>query len=320
MKIAFLDRATLSPETRLRQPSFAHELVCHDATAPHQVTQRIADADIVITNKVKLNAEALRQASRLKLIAVAATGTDNIDLEACAQLGIKVSNVRNYAGNTVPEHTFALIFALRRSICAYRDSVKAGRWQQSGQFCYFDHPIRDLAGSTLGIVGDGALGNGVATMARALGMKVLFTAFKGRDNMGNLYTPFEQVLARADIITLHCPLTPQTRHMIGVAEFAAMQRKPLLINTARGGLVDEAALAQALRGQQISGAGFDVVSAEPPAADHPFMALLELPNFILTPHVAWASAQAMQGLADQLIANIEAFVAGQAVNTVLPKT
>ncbi|MNR12791.1 Glycerate dehydrogenase [compost metagenome] len=218
----------------------------------------------------------------------------------------------------MPEHTFALMFALRRSICAYRDSVKAGRWQQSGQFCYFDYPVRDLAGSTLGIIGDGALGTAVATIARALGMQVLMSAHKGRAGMGRLYTPFEEVLARADIITLHCPLKPQTRHMIGAAEFAQMARKPLLINTARGGLVDEAALAHALRSGQIAGAGFDVVTAEPPPADHPFMALLDLPNFILTPHVAWASQQAIQGLADQLIDNVEAFVRGKPANVVRP--
>ncbi|MCD2514329.1 D-2-hydroxyacid dehydrogenase [Comamonas endophytica] len=316
MKIVFLDRATLSPETTLRRPGFAHELVCHEGTAPSEVAERIADADIVIVNKVKIGAEALQRAARLKLVAVAATGTDCIDLEACAARGITVSNVRNYAAHTVPEHTFALIFALRRSICAYRDSVKAGRWQESGQFCYFDYPIRDLAGSTLGIIGDGALGSAVAAIARALGMQVLMAAHKGRAGMGRLYTPFEEVLARADILTLHCPLTPRTRHMIGAAEFAQMARKPLLINTARGGLVDEAALAAALRSGRIAGAGFDVVSAEPPAADHPFMALLELPNFILTPHVAWASQEAIQGLADQLVDNIEAFAAGRAVNVV----
>jgi glycerate dehydrogenase len=316
MKIVFLDRSTLSPETTLRQPRFAHELVSHDHSLPGDVAPRIADADIVITNKVRINADALHQATRLKFIAVAATGTDVIDLQACAARGITVSNIRNYAGNTVPEHSFALMFALRRSICAYRDSVKAGRWQQSGQFCYFDYPVRDLAGSTLGIIGDGALGNAVATMARALGMKVLMSAHKGRCGMGKLYTPFAQVLARSDIITLHCPLNAQSRHMIGAEEFAQMQRRPLIINTARGGLVDEAALAVALRSGQISGAGFDVVSAEPPAADHPFMALLEHPNFILTPHVAWASQEAVQGLANQLIDNIDAFVAGRAVNVV----
>ncbi|WP_305806846.1 D-2-hydroxyacid dehydrogenase [Stenotrophomonas sp. YIM B06876] len=318
MKIAFLDRSTLSPETTLRLPSFKHELVCYENTHPNEVAQRISDADIVITNKVKLSAEALQQAPKLKLVAVAATGTDNIDLNACAQLGITVSNIRNYAGNTVPEHAFALMFALRRSICAYRESVNAGKWQESGQFCYFDYPIRDLAGSTLGIIGDGALGNAVATIARALGMKVLFSAFKGLSGMGSLYTPFDDVLARSDIITLHCPLTAQTRNMIGAEEFEKMSRKPLLINTARGGLVDEEALAKALRSGQISGAGFDVVSAEPPPAEHPFMALLDMPNFILTPHVAWASQEAIQGLADQLVDNVEAFVRGDPVNTVRP--
>ena len=318
MKIVFLDRATLSPETTLRRPSFAHELLCHDHTPPHAVAARIADADIVISNKVKLGAADLQSATRLKLVAVAATGTDSVDLKACAERGITVSNIRNYAKHSVPEHTFALMFALRRSICAYRDSVQAGRWQESGQFCYFDHPVRDLAGSTLGIIGDGALGTAVATIARALGMQVLMSAHKGRAGMGRLYTPFEEVLARADIITLHCPLKPQTRHMIGAAEFAQMARHPLLINTARGGLVDEAALAHALRSGQIAGAGFDVVTAEPPPADHPFMELLELPNFILTPHVAWASREAIQGLADQLIDNIEAFARGAPVNVVRP--
>jgi glycerate dehydrogenase len=316
MKIVFLDRATLSPETTLRQPCFAHQLVSHDHTAAHEVAQRIADADIVISNKVKLGAQALQQAARLKLVAVAATGTDSIDLTACAARGITVSNIRNYARHTVPEHTFALMFALRRSICAYRDSVKAGRWQESGQFCYFDYPVRDLAGATLGIIGDGALGSAVATIARALGMQVLMAAHKGRQGMGKLYTPFEEVLARSDILTLHCPLNARTRDMIGAAEFAQMARRPLIINTARGGLVNEAALADALRSGQIAGAGFDVVCAEPPPADHVFMSLLDLPNFILTPHVAWASQQAIQALADQLIDNIEAFERGQPVNVV----
>lgn len=316
MKIVFLDRDTLSPQTRLKPPGFGHQLVVHARTRPDEVAQRIQDADIVITNKVRLDSTALSQARRLKLVAVAATGTDNIDLAACADQGVVVSNIRNYAVNTVPEHTFALIFALRRSILAYQDSVRAGRWQQAAQFCYFDYPIRDLAGSTLGIIGDGVLGQSVAAIGRALGMKVLFAAHKGVEGMGVLYTPFEQVLVQADILTLHCPLLPSTRHMIGPAEFAQMERKPLLINTARGGLVDEAALAQALRLGQIGGAGFDVVSQKPPSPEHPFMALLERPDFILTPHVAWASDEAIQGLADQLIGNIEAFVRGAPANVV----
>ena len=265
---------------------------------------------------MKLDARSIAAAPRLRLIAVAATGTDNIDLAECARRGIAVSNIRDYAVHTVPEHTFALIFALRRSICAYRDAVRAGRWQDAGQFCFFDHPIRDLAGSTLGIVGDGVLGQAVAAMGRALGMNVLFAAYKGRADMGPLYTPFEQVLERSDVLTLHCPLMPSTRNMIGADEFGRMRRQPLLINTARGGLVDERAVGPALDAGQIAGAAFDVVSVEPPAPDHPFMALLERPNFVLTPHVAWASEEAVQGLADQLIDNVEAFASGMPVNLV----
>ncbi|WP_459617041.1 D-2-hydroxyacid dehydrogenase [Bordetella sp. 2513F-2] len=316
LHIVFLDRDTLSPQTQLRDPAFAHRWTEHARTAPHEVADRIADADVVVVNKVKLEAGALAAAPRLKLVAVAATGTDNVDLHACAARGIVVSNIRDYARNTVPEHTFALIFALRRSITAYRDAVRAGRWQESGQFCFFDHPIRDLAGSTLGIIGDGVLGKSVARLGQALGMRVLFAAHKGREGMGALYTPFEEVLAQSDVITLHCPLRPETRGMIGPAEFAMMRRRPLLINTARGGLVDEAALVQALRDGQIAGAGFDVATQEPPAPGHPFEALADAPNFILTPHVAWASQEAIQALADQLIANIEAYVAGQPRNVV----
>lgn len=316
MNIVFLDRDTLSPQTRLREPGFAHTLVCHGRTAPADVAEHIADAQVVIVNKVRLDAQALDAAPNLRFIAVAATGTDNIDLAACRTRGIVVSNIRNYAVNTVPEHTFALIFALRRSICAYRDAVRAGRWQAAGQFCFFDHPIRDLAGSTLGVIGDGVLGQAVASIGRALGMRVLMSAFKGRSDMGTLYTPFEQVLAASDVITLHCPLLPSTRHMIGAAEFAAMRRAPLLVNTARGGLVDEAAVGPALAAGQLSGAAFDVVAGEPPAPDHPFMALLDRPDFILTPHVAWASDEAVQALADQLIDNIDAFQRGAPVHVV----
>jgi len=318
MNIVFLDRDTLSPGTRLRAPAFQHEWVDYGRTARSDVKARIAQADIVVVNKVRLGAEEIAAATRLKFVAIAATGTDNVDLAACAQRGIVVSNIRNYAVHTVPEHTFALIFALRRSICAYRDSVRAGAWQAAQQFCYFDHPIRDLTGSTLGVIGDGVLGQAVASVGRALGMRVLMSGFKGCENQGVLYTPFERVLAESDVLTLHCPLVPSTRNMIGPAEFAAMKRSPLLINTARGGLVDENALGPALQAGHISGAAFDVVSVEPPPADHPFMALLERPDFILTPHVAWASQEAMQALADQLVDNMEAFHRGTPSNVVRP--
>ena len=316
LQVVFLDRATLPDDIRVRSLAFPHHIQEYDRSQPHDVAGRIADADIVIVNKAKISAEAIADAPRLKLIAVAATGTDNVDLAACRERGIVVSNIRNYAVHTVPEHTFALILALRRSILAYRDSVARGRWQESGQFCFLDHPIRDLAGSTLGVIGDGVLGRAVAELGKAFGMRVLFSDYKGTTGMGPLYTPFAEVLATSHVITLHTPLLPSTRNLIGAEEFAAMKRRPLLINTARGGLVDEQALHEALRSGQIAGAGFDVATVEPPPPAHIFMRMLDMPNFILTPHVAWASHEAIQGLADQLIDNIEAFQRGEPRNIV----
>lgn len=309
-KIVFLDRETLPPATIFRAPEFDHELVTFGRTDPADVAERIGDAEIVITNKVKIGADVIAACPNLRLIAVAATGTDVIDIEAAKKRGIVVSNIRGYATNTVPEHTFALIFALRRSIAAYRESVIRGRWLEAKQFCYFDYPIRDLAGSTLGIIGDGVLGKAVAEIAKAFGMQVLFSDYKGTTGMGPLYTPFKQVLQQSDIITIHSPLMPSTRNLIGSADFAMMDRKPLLINTARGGIVDEVALVDAVKSGQISGAGFDVVTVEPLPSDHVFQEVLQSPNFILTPHVAWASAEATQGLTDQLVNNIEAFMRG----------
>lgn len=318
LNVVFLDQDTFSAQVKVRAPSFQHAWVAYPRSAADEVAERIADADIVITNKVKLSSEAIAGAKRLKLIAVAATGTDGVDIQAAQQKGIVVSNIRNYAKHTVPEHTFALIFTLRRSIKAYHNAVRAGRWIEADQFCFFDYPIKDLSGSTLGIIGDGVLGREVARIASAFGMRVLFAAHKGRTGMGALYTPFEDVLAQSDIVSLHCPLRASTRNMISGPEFALMKRKPLVINTGRGGLVDEQALVHALRDGQISGAGFDVVTVEPMPADHPFNQIMDAPNFILTPHVAWASDEAMQGLADQLIDNIEAFVKGEPRNVVQP--
>jgi glycerate dehydrogenase len=316
-RIVFLDRATLAPQIRLRTPAFAHELLEHDDTAPEQVLSRLAGATIAILNKVPISAAMLEKLPQLKLIAVAATGTDCIDKAACAARGVAVSNIRGYAVNTVPEHSFALILALQRNLVAYREGVIAGRWQQAGRFCYFDHPIRDLAGARLGIVGEGVLGQRVAELARAFGMLPMFAAHKGRDDMGPLYTPWQQMLETSDVITLHSPLTPATRGMIGASEFRAMKRRPILINTARGGLVDEAALVSALDEGLIAGAGFDVASGgEPPPPDSPLMRVAARPNVIVTPHVAWASDEAQQALADQLVDNIENFIAGRPTNLV----
>ena len=312
-KIVFLDRATIAPHIRLRRPAFPHELIEYQQTQPEEVAQRLAGASIAITNKVPLTAEVLSGLPELRLVAVAATGTDCVDKACCHARGIAVANIRGYAVNTVPEHVFALILALRRNIVAYRDDVIAGEWQKAGQFCFFDHPIRDLAGARLGIVGRGVLGQRVAELAVAFGMEPLFA---GRKNRGARapYTPWDEVLATCDVLTLHCPLTAETRGLIALPEFRAMARQPLIINTGRGGLVDEADLVRALDEGLISGAGFDVTDGEPPAPDNPLMRAARRPNVILTPHVAWASDEAQQALADQLMDNIENFVAGRPSN------
>lgn len=315
--IVFLDRATLAPQTTLRQPSFGHQFVAHERTEASQVADRLQGATIAITNKAPITAETLDRNPTLKLIAVAATGTDCVDKAACQARDVAVVNIRGYALNTVPEHTFALILALRRNVVAYRESVLRGRWQESGQFCFFDHPIRDLAGSRLGLIGEGVLGQRVAEIARAFGMVPMFAAHKGKSGLGPLYTPWQEVLETSDVITLHSPLTKDTRGMLSTPEFQAMKRRPIIVNTARGGLVDEAALVRALDAGQVSGAGFDVVDGEPPALDNPLMKAAAHHNVILTPHVAWASDEAQQSLADQLMDNIESFVAGRPRNVVL---
>jgi glycerate dehydrogenase len=312
-RIVFLDRQSLIAEMRL--PSFAHDWVDHDQTSPQDVVARIRDASIVVSNKVRLPGEILAQAPSVKMIAVAATGTDIVDLPYCREHGIVVSNIRGYAVHTLPEHVFMMMLALRRNLLGWREDVRAGLWQQADQFCLFTRPINDLYGSTLGLVGYGTLGNRVKKLAEAFGMQVLVSEHKGAATTREGHTPFDTVLREADAISLHTPLTPQTRHMIGAREFALMKPSAILINTARGNLVDEAALLEALTSGRIAGAGFDVLSVEPPREGNPLLEL-ELPNFILTPHVAWSSREAMQTLADQLVDNIEAFVAGAPNNVV----
>jgi glycerate dehydrogenase len=308
-KIVFLDRETL--DANVRKPNFPHEYTEYAQTAPDQIVERLKGATICITNKVPLREATLKQLPGLKLIAVAATGTDVIDKAYTSANGIVVSNIRNYAFNTLPEHVFALLFALRRNLVNYYNSVRQGRWGEANQFCYFDYPIYDIAGSTLGIIGYGALGREIEKRAVALGMKVLINDVTDVPNKVDIPT----ILREADVITLNLPLTPETKNMIGAKELASMKKSACIINTARGGIVDEAALADALRKGVIGGAGFDVLTVEPPKNGN---ILLDptIPNLIITPHVAWASKEAMQVLADQLVDNIDAFVAGSPRNVV----
>jgi glycerate dehydrogenase len=309
-EIVFLDRESVGAD--VRRPNFPHNYKEYESTwTPEEIVDRLKDASIAIINKVPMRGDVLKQLPKLKLIAVAATGTDVVDKAYCKEHGVTVVNIRNYAFNTVPEHVLALMFALRRNLLAYVEDVRAGRWGEVDQFCFFDHPIRDVAGSTLGVVGFGAIGKAVAKRAECLGMKILPYDVFPQEGLVDL----ETVLKGSDVITLHCPLTPETKNMIGAKEFKMMKPTAILINTASGGLVDEAALAEALQNGTIAGAGFDVLTKEPPKEGN-ILLDLKLPNFILTPHVAWASREAMQILADQLIDNIEAFVGGNPRNVV----
>lgn len=308
-KIVFLDRESLG--VPLRTASFPHIYQAFDATAPDQIVERLADAQIAIINKVALRAATLQQLPKLKLIAVAATGTDIVDKAYCRDHGIAVCNIRAYAVNTVPEHTLALIFALYRQLLPYDRDIRNGKWQTVNQFCYFDHPIRDIAGSTIGLIGYGALGKSVGSRAEALGMKVIATSGHPFPGMVDLDT----LLATSDIVSLHCPLTDKTRNIIGRDQLKRMKKHAILINTARGGLVDEAALAEALKAGEIGGAGIDVLTTEPPT-DGNVLLDPNIPNLIVTPHVAWASIEAMTALATQLMDNIEAWVAGSPRNLV----
>jgi glycerate dehydrogenase len=306
-RVVFLDRASL--KAKVRKPSCASEYVEYEKTAVAEIVPRLQGASVAIINKVPMRADTLRQLPQLKLIAVAATGYDVVDVAYCKEHGIAVANIRNYAIHTVPEHAFALILALRRNILAYRQDVEAGVWNRSEQFCFFTHDIGDLHGATLGIIGEGAIGQATAAIGRAFGMRALFADHPPPKMEGVTFTPHDQVLAESDVISLHCPLLPSTRNLINADAFRRMKRNALLINTARGGLVDELALVQALDKGLIAGAGFDVLTVEPPRDGNPLLDLRRS-NFILTPHVAWASDGAMQFLADQLIDNIELWCAG----------
>lgn len=304
--IVFLERNTFN--VPFRRPAFAHEWSEFGETPPGEVVERLAPATIAICNKLPLRAETLSQLPKLKLIAVAATGVDNVDLAYCRNHNIAVCNTRGYAVNSLPEHALMLMLALRRNLIAYRDDVKAGRWHEAKQFCLLDHPIGDLRGATLGIVGFGTLGKSMAQLGRAIGMEVLVAV---RDDRAG----FEEVLRRSDVLSLHCPLTEETTNLIGAEELAQMKPDAILINTARGGLIDDHALIDALKNGRLAGAGIDVLRNEPPRDGNPLLEV-DLPNLIVTPHNAWASRQAMQTLADQLVDNLEAFVRGVPQNLV----
>jgi glycerate dehydrogenase len=310
-RIVFLERNTIQAD--FRRPNFDHEWIEYPETADGQVVERVRDATIIISNKLSLSEPELSNAAKVRLIAIAATGSDCVDLSYCHARGISVCNVRGYALNTVPEHVLMLVLALRRNLVAYRADVQRGLWNESKQFCLLTHELHDIRHSTLGIIGYGSIGRSTAGLGESVGMRVLISEHKHAATIRAGRTAFEDTLGQSDVVSLHCPLTEQTRNLIDAAELRMMKRNALLINTARGALIDDEALIDALKNGVIAGAGLDVLREEPPRNGSPLLDL-NLPNLIITPHVAWASRDAVQMLADQVIDNIEGFVAGTPKN------
>lgn len=312
-RIVLLDRSAI--RLPIRRPEFPHAWEEYSHTPADLTAERLREATIAITNRVAITTDVLDAAPHLRLVAVAATGFEHVDVAACRSRGVTVCNVRNWSVS-VPEHVFALGLALRRQLPAYQAAVERGLWQASPTYGLLLEPLpRTLAGATLGIVGYGALGRRVADIGRTFGMAVLIAERRGADRIREGRASFERVVEESDLLCILCPLTPETRGLIGASELSRMRPSALLVNCARGGIVDEEALADALRRGAIAGAGVDVLSEEPPRSRNP---LLDdpPPNLIVTPHMAWASHELMETLIEQLIGTLEAFVSGAPRNVV----
>lgn len=313
LHIVVLDRDTLV--NRPFDFDFPHTLSSYGATEAHETLERIRGTDIVITNKVVISAQAFAENPQLKLVAVTATGVNNVDVEAAKQNGTAVCNIRAYGNESVAEHAFMMMITLMRNLPAYQRDVAAGLWENSPFFCHLGAPMRDLNGKTLAIFGRGNIGQTLATYAQAFKMKVVFAEHKHAETVRDGYVSFDEAIRSADALSLHCPLTPQTANMIGEAELQQMKPGAVIINCGRGGLVDEHALIAALKYGQIGGVGFDVLTQEPPRDGNPLLKA-RLPNLIVTPHIAWASQEAANRLFDILLDNINRFVAGNPQNLV----
>lgn len=317
-KVTFLDFDSTSRDdldlSKLR--ACCGSLTLWQHTTPDQLHEHIADTDIIISNKIVLGKDILEQLrDQLKLICVAATGTNNIDLQAAGRLGIPVTNVRDYGSQSVAEHAIGLLFALSRQIGAYQQSIARGDWQRSHSFCLLDHPITELSGKTFAVIGYGTLGKSTARLATALGMKLMIAERAAADTIREGRVSLDTVFKEADVISLHCPLDESTRDLIDAKRLQQMKAPAFLINTARGGIVNEADLLEALQQGQIAGAAIDTLEQEPPG-DNSILLSTTLPNLIITPHIAWASQRARQTLLDQLAEIISAWQHGKLINQV----
>lgn len=316
MRGVFLDLDTMAPDdlSLSKLQDSLPDWQFFPTTPPEETAERIRGAQIVVVQKVVIDEYILNQADSLKMICVAATGTNNVDLQAAASRNIPVCNVQGYADGSVPQHVFAMALALVTRLFDYHMDVQKGKWPKSQNFCFLDYPIRELANMTLGLVGTGHLGSTVARIGEGFGMKVLLSERPGKGAQSGRI-PFHDLLKQADIISLHCPLNEHTKDLIGEKELAMMKNDAILINTARGGIVNEQALADALRHGIIGAAGIDVVSTEPPVNGNPLLAD-DIPNLIVTPHVAWGSREARQCVIDQVALNIHGFLNGEPKNVV----
>ncbi len=316
MKAVLLDWDTMGPGldiTAMR--TLLPHLDVYGDTRPDQTIERVGNAAVVLGNKVGLTRDVFEACPDIRFIGLTATGTDNVDLAAAREHGIAVANIRAYCTQSVVEHVFGCLLNLTHALGSYSADVRAGAWSDAENFCLMTHPMRELSAMTLGLVGYGELARGVERIARAFNMEVLVASRTGSGDVPEGRVPFAELLERADVISLHCPLNDATRGMLGAAEFAAMKSTAILINTARGGLVDSQALANALRSGEIAAAAVDVLPQEPPVDGDPLLDY-EGDNLVITPHIAWGTLQARQNAIDELTANIRAFMAGERRNRV----
>lgn len=290
------------------------ELVLHGSTTPDQVAERLKDADVAISNKIMIDAATFAACPKLKLVLVTATGVNNVDLDAAREQGVVVSNCQGYGTPSVAQHTLMLLLAMATRLPDYQQAIHQGQWQKSKQFCLLDFPIVELEGKTLGLLGHGELGGGVAKLAEAFGMRVLSGQIPGRPARPDR-VPLNELLPQVDALTLHCPLNEHTRDMIGAHELSLLKPKAFIVNTARGGLINEQALADALRNGHLGGAATDVLTVEPPVNGNPLLSG-DIPRLIITPHSAWGSQEARQRIVGQINENALAFYEGKPARVV----
>ncbi len=315
-RIVYLDRDGLPPHIKVPAPNSHHEWRNYPTSTQEQAIERSQHADILVINKAPITAQLLDACPSVKHVVVSATGYNVVDIAACQERSVSVSNIPSYAATTVSEHVIACAMTLHRELFRHVQSVNQGKWQTSPTFCLFGKPFKNLEGATMGLIGLGEIGEATARKAHALGMNVVFCKRQTTTHPFAKQVELVELLQCSDIVSLHCDLNSSTANLIGEEELALMPEHAILINTARGGIVDEVALCNAIKKQRLAGIAFDVLSEEPPRDDSPLLSISNLPNVLITPHIAWASEQAMQYLANTVSRNIDAFINGSPINIV----